>query len=197
VDGRRPLAGDLLRLLTARAGHFRLESGHHGNLWLDLDQLFVRPKRLAPFTTDLAGRLAPHGVEVVCGPLLGGAFVAQAVAALSDMDCCWTERHSGQSTVEYVLPPALAPVVRGRRVAVLDDVVSAGSAVSGTVQAVRVAGGIPVAVGALLVLGGSADRLGAAERMAVEYVAHRPNPLWSPVACPLCAAGEPLRDLVR
>ena len=37
---------ELLSLIAARQGHFRLESGHHGSLWLDLDPLFVRPGRL-------------------------------------------------------------------------------------------------------------------------------------------------------
>jgi hypothetical protein len=29
-----------------RRGHFVLESGHHGNLWLDLNSLFLRPAAL-------------------------------------------------------------------------------------------------------------------------------------------------------
>jgi hypothetical protein len=53
----------LLELLSARRGHFVLESGHHGNLWLDLDSLFLRPARLRPFARNLrraggAGRAA-------------------------------------------------------------------------------------------------------------------------------------------
>ena len=32
---------ELLTLLAARKGHFRLESGHHRNLWLDLEPLFL------------------------------------------------------------------------------------------------------------------------------------------------------------
>jgi len=36
-------------MLVARHRHFRLESGRHGNLWLELDGLFERPARLAPW----------------------------------------------------------------------------------------------------------------------------------------------------
>ena len=67
----------LLRLVPARTGHFLLESGHHGNLWLDLGPLFVRPNLLRPFVIELAALLTGHGVEVVCGPVLGGAFLPQ------------------------------------------------------------------------------------------------------------------------
>src|SRR5262245_41951365 len=99
---------DLVRLLSARRGHFRLESGHHGDLWLDLDALLHRPHLLRPFVIALAGRLSAHAVEAVCGPLVGGAFVAQAVAAELGVSCFWTERVAGP--VGYRLPDGL----RGR-----------------------------------------------------------------------------------
>ena len=31
--------GTFLGLVSGRRGHFRLESGHHGGLWLNLDPL--------------------------------------------------------------------------------------------------------------------------------------------------------------
>lgn len=41
------MQSDLLAASSATRGHFRYESGHHGNLWLDLDALFVDPRRVA------------------------------------------------------------------------------------------------------------------------------------------------------
>src|ERR1700719_3783535 len=83
---------ELVRLVAARKGHFRLESGHHGDLWLELDPLFLRPGRLRPFAAELARRLAAHGVEAVCGPLVGGAFLAQMVAQELDVEFYYTEQ---------------------------------------------------------------------------------------------------------
>src|SRR5690348_14823949 len=88
VDWRRgttgreggPMHEELLSLLAARRGHFRLESGHHGDLWLEIPRLYVRPSRLRRFAAELARRLAEHGVEAVCGPLVEGALLAQMVA---------------------------------------------------------------------------------------------------------------------
>ena len=71
----------ILGLLAARRGHFVLESGHHGNLWLDLDALFLRPAALLPFAGELARRLAPHRIEAVVGPLVGGALMASSTMA--------------------------------------------------------------------------------------------------------------------
>ncbi len=66
-------------LFHSRQGHFLLESGHHGDLWLDLESLCLRPARLQPFAVDLAERLRPYKVDVICGPLVEGAFVGMMV----------------------------------------------------------------------------------------------------------------------
>jgi orotate phosphoribosyltransferase len=174
----------LLELVGARRGHFQYESGHHGELWLDLDGLFVRPGLLSPHLDRLGSLLPP--VDVVCGPLVGGAFVAQALAARLGTEFCWTERVP--LPLSYRLPGGLADSLAGRRVAVVDDAVNAGSAVAATLRAVRAAGGEPVAVGALLVLGSAFT-----PDLPVHAVARLPNPLWSTVDCPLCTDGVPLR----
>src|SRR5258708_40274508 len=63
----------LLNLLSARQGHFRYESGYHGDMWLDLDLLFLRPRAVQPFAVELAHQLARHDIAAVCGPLIGRA----------------------------------------------------------------------------------------------------------------------------
>src|SRR5438132_13267919 len=71
-----PMRDGLMDLVSGRKGHFKLESGHHGELWLDLDQLFIRPGDVRPFAKELAGHLAAHQPEMVCGPSIGGPLAA-------------------------------------------------------------------------------------------------------------------------
>ena len=52
------VSADLLSLTSPRRDHFRLESGHHASLWLDLEGLFVQPASVRPFVTRLAQLLA-------------------------------------------------------------------------------------------------------------------------------------------
>jgi orotate phosphoribosyltransferase len=182
----------LLGLLSARRGHFHLESGHHGNLWLDLDALFLRPAALLPFTRELARRLGRHGVEAVVAPLVGGALVAEMVAAELDVRFAFAERRTDAGGVTYVIPDAFHDHLRGRTVAIVDDATNAGSATRATVAALTALGARPVAVGALLILGETALRHFEASKLAVEAIARLPNDLWEPAACPMCAAGEPL-----
>jgi len=88
----KPAATSFFELAAARHGHFQLESGHHSELWFNLDALFAVPRRIDPFVKQLAESLRSYEVAAVCGPLLGGAFLAQLVAHALDVDFCFTER---------------------------------------------------------------------------------------------------------
>jgi orotate phosphoribosyltransferase len=189
----------LLNLLHARKGHFRLESGHHGDLWLDLEVLCLRPKSVLPFAAQLAARLAKYDVEAICGPLVEGAFVALMVADELGVEFSYAERFTQPQSdklfpVEYRLPGALRNKVRGKRVAIVNDVINAGSAVRGAYADLLMCGAKPVAIGSLLVLGDSATKFAADNQMVLESLATLPNTLWRPAECPLCAAGVQLDD---
>lgn len=188
-----------LELVSGRRGHFRLESGHHGGLWLDLDPLFAEPRRIEPFVAALADALAPAGADAVCGPLLGGAFLAQRVAQRLGADFLFTERvmparPSGLYAARYRLPPALAARAHGRRIAIVDDVMSAGSALRGTYDELQAHGATTVAAGALLILGSAGEKYFAGLGIPVHAVARDEYPLWTPEDCPLCAEGVPLEE---
>lgn len=194
-------AAAFLEIVVGRRGHFLLESGHHGGLWLDLDALFAEPERIEPFVSSLAAALRPYDASVVCGPLLGGAFLAQLVARELAAAFCFTERvmpaeRGGLYQARYCLSPAFAPRLRGKRVAIVDDVMSAGSALRGTYAELQSHGAAPVVAGALLVLGTAGIDFFAERGVPVEAVARHEYELWLPADCPLCAAGERLEDVV-
>lgn len=130
---------------------------------------------------------------MICGPMIGGAFVAQRIALALDAEFCYAERTvNAETKVYYRIPAVMRSIVRGQRVAVVDDVINAGSAVGGTIEDLLHCGAIPVAIGALLILGTAAAALAARHGAALESVATHPINLWKPEDCPLCAAGVPL-----
>ena len=187
-------------LVASRRGHFQLESGHHSGLWLDLDALFAEPRRIMPFVDALADALCAYDVEVVCGPLLGGAFLAQLVAHQLDAEFCFTRREMPENTdglfrASYVLPAASIPRIEGKRVALVDDVMSAGSALRGTFAELRAHHAVPVVAGALLVLGDKGAGFFAEQGVPVEAVARDEFATWLPADCPLCASGMPIERL--
>ena len=186
-----------MKLVDSRRGHFRLESGHHSALWLD--PLFADPTRIEPLVDALTKALRPYEVSGVCGPLLGGAFLAQLVAHALGVKFSFTEsvtlETGGLYQARYRLPPAFATRVRGQRLAIVDDVMSAGSALRGTYDELQMHGAKPVVAGALLVLGPTGAEFFAQRGVAVEATARDDYELWLPADCPLCAGGLPLEDL--
>jgi orotate phosphoribosyltransferase len=188
---------DLLSLVSGRQGHFQFESGHHGDRWLRLETLCLHSRAIQPFTVELAIRFAKYQVEVVCGPLVEGAFIALLVSLELGCEFTYAERlantgRAGLFPVQYRLPKSLHSAVNGKRVAIVNDVISAGSAVRGAFLDLQALGANVVAMGALLGLGESITHFAAEQGMSLELLQQMPHNLWVPATCPLCAAGEPL-----
>ena len=192
----------LLPSVPFRRGHFKTESGHHTDLWMDLETLCRRPTAVLPLARELARRLRAYDVDAVCGPLNEGAFVALLVASELDCDFTYAERFADPGNdalfpVRYTLPPALRPIIAERRVAIVNDVISAGSAVRGAFHDLRRCGAHVVAIGCLLVTGDAIASVAEQNGLALEALERVPYRLWAPQDCPLCLAQAPLDSLSR
>jgi orotate phosphoribosyltransferase len=194
--GPTPVEDELLAAASAVRGHFRYESGHHGDLWLELDALLVDARRAQGWVSELARRAAGCRPDIVCGPLIGGAFVAQFLAAELGVGFVHAERATSETGVRYRVAQPLRGAVRGKRVLLADDAVNAGSALSATLADLRDCGAEPVGFASLLALGDAAARMSrqhAAPFLALASIARE---LWRAEDCPLCRAAIPLIDRV-
>ena len=192
------MTDDLLRLLPAREGHFRLESGHHGERWLDLESLCLDVSAVRESARRLCRRLSAYEIDTVCGPLIEGAFVALLVAEQLAVPFTYAVPQPPATDtlfpVKYRLPAGLRSKVAGRRIAVINDVIGAGSAVRGTLDDLRACNARPVVIGTLAVAGEAAGRLAAENGVALETLAEIAIRIWAPADCPLCGEGIPLLD---
>ncbi len=191
------MSSDLLALLAGRRGHFRMESGYHSELWFDLDKLFEDPARLQPFVDDLASRLAAHRIEAVCGPMTGGAKLAAMIGTKLNIKSFCAERFEPPDTaglfpVRYIVPATERESLRGKRVAIVDDAISAGSAVKGTHADLLACGARPIVCSALIIFGHRADAFATEHNLKLEALARMSFGMWKPGECPLCQAGKKL-----
>jgi orotate phosphoribosyltransferase len=185
--------------LPTRRGHFLLESGHHGDTWLDLELLCLRPDRVRPLANELAARLQKHEAEVVCGPLVEGAFLALMVASEMGLPFTYSqplpeEKPTKLYPVRYQLPPPLRGEVRDKRVAIVNDAINVGSAVRGTFADLTSCGAKPVAIAALAAFTPWVSRFAETNGLGLELLASLESEVWTPNACPLCIKGEPLSE---
>jgi orotate phosphoribosyltransferase len=194
-------ASAILELAEGRTGHFCMESGFHSALWLNLDALFADTVRVEPFVAQLADLLRPHRLDAVCGPLLGGAFLAQRVAQLIGAEFWYTTPDApvdgaGLFRARYRLPSAFATRLSRPRLGLVDDVISAGSSLRATYSALNSITDV-VIVGALLQLGTVGADFFAAHSVPLERVVQQPFQTWSPLDCPQCAAGVPVESVAH
>ena len=176
-----------------------LESGHHGDMWLDLELLCLRPDRVRPFANELAARLTKYGTEVVCGPLVEGAFLALMVASEMGLPFTYSEplpeeKPAKLYPVRYRLPPPLCAEVRGKRVAIVNDAINVGSAVRGTFADLKRCQAEPVAIATLAALTPWVTRFAETNGLGLEVLVSLESEVWTPTACPLCIRGEPLTE---
>jgi orotate phosphoribosyltransferase len=126
------------------------------------------------------------------------------VAARLGVEFYYTERFVPQDDglgatlfpVDYRLPPVLRAHLHGKRVAIVNDVISAGSAVRGTFEDLQSCGANTVAVASLAVLGSAAAAFTTLNHLALETLKTFPFSLWTPSECPLCLAGVALQETV-
>jgi orotate phosphoribosyltransferase len=187
-------------LETARAarGHYRYESGHHGDLWLDLDALLLDASRMKTWAAELAVKSSSTNTDVVCRPLTGGAFLAQMVATSLGADFVVVERiETATGHTRYRIPPSMRDGLRGRRVLVVDDAVNAGSAWLGTLEELRRCDAQTVAFATLLTSGDAASRIAAEHDAPLVTLETVEREMWDAVDCPLCRSGGAARKSPR
>ncbi|MEO7134503.1 MAG: phosphoribosyltransferase family protein [Vicinamibacterales bacterium] len=186
----------VLDLAGSRRGHFVMESGYHSSLWFDLEGLFDDGSGVDVFVDQLAAKLRSYEVEVVCGPATGGAKLAERIAGRLGCSFAFTEPRpadaNGMFKARYVLAPQFADGLRDKRVALVDDVMSAGSSLRATLAEVEAGGARTVVIGALHVLGGAGLDFFLQRGVAVESIGRGDYEMWQPDRCPLCAAGAPI-----
>ena len=188
-----------VELAHPRHGHFDLGTGYHGDVWLDLDALFLRPSVLRPDVKVLADRLRQHRVDAVCGPMEGGAFLAYALAELMGVAFLPAYRvpaSDAAATTGYRLTQTGGDGegIGGWLVAIADDAVNAGTAVRACARQLLEHGALPVAVAALLAVGPARQVVPAALSVPFYAVDTVQSQAWRPEDCPLCGDGIPLTD---
>jgi orotate phosphoribosyltransferase len=197
---------DVLAIL-ARVGalitddHLVYTSGRHGSSYVNKDALYPHTAATSAVCARIAQRFAVAGVEVVAGPTVGGVIMAQWTAhhlsALSGNEvlAVYAEEEVGEGgSRRRLFRRGYDALIRGRRVLVVEDILTTGGSARLVVEAVGEAGGTVVGVGALCNRGAvSAAAIGAPELFSLSTV---PLESFAAEECPLCAAGVPINTSV-
>lgn len=162
-------------------GHFKLTSGRHSNRYMQCAQVLQYPQFTEQLAAHIAENFAADKIDVVIGPAMGGIIVAYEVARQLKVPGIFCERENGQMALRrgFTLQP-------GRRVLVVEDVVTTGGSVVEVMEIVRATGAEVVGVGVLV------DRSAGKVDFGVrkEAVLTMDIESWPPDDCPLCREGR-------
>jgi orotate phosphoribosyltransferase len=176
-------------------GHFDYGNGYHGRVYVNPHKLFLEPSRiwrLAQDLIDLLPGVLVEQVEVVAGPVTGGALLAHTIAGLMD-----GRRNLSHAPAQFApfttdpstglaLRPTYAKIVSGKRVLLADDVRNTGKTLGLCASLIAAAGG--KVIGSVVIH----DRLESVVELGVPHVAlaEYKAPANFPVdECQMCAAG--------
>lgn len=192
---------NILSRLSVKKGHFLLESGYHTDSWFDLDDLFLNPVAITSDVIRLSNQLRPYNVTAICEPMSGGAFLAHSLASELNSKFYYTQKISDNNSVElfkaeYGLPNGLKQKISGEKVAVVDDMISAGSSVRATIKALAAAGAETVVVGCFFLVGDLAKIYFATSNMPVEALVQQSFNFWASENCSFSKQGMKLENPV-
>jgi len=188
------LLSDLDAIVTD--DHLVYTSGRHGSSYVNKDALYPDTAAISAVCARIAAEFAPADVEVVAGPTVGGVIMAQWTAHHLSARygrrvlAVYAEEEGAGEERRRVFRRGYDALVAGRRVLVVEDILTTGLSARLVVAAVAAAGGSAVGVGALCNRGEvSAAALAAPALFALVSL---PMVTYAPEECPLCRAGVPV-----
>ncbi len=141
---------ELLQERSIARGDFVLTSGARSRYYCDTKATVLSPRGSRLIGEALCERLRPFGVDAVGGPEVGGAYLATAASAASDrggaplFGFLVRNRPKDHGTAARIdasyHPDGRKLIAAGRRVAVVDDVVTSAGSILRAIEAVEAEG---------------------------------------------------------
>ena len=191
-------------------GHFVFNSGRHGSVYVNKDAVSAHTKMTFKFCIEIASEFIRDSVEVVIAPATGGIALEQWVAYhLSgamryEVPGVYADKEKVSLVTHEEVGTVLVPVgerfsikrhydkfIKGKRVLVVDDVLTTGKTARMVVEAVRELGGKVVGLGVLCNRGGVTTKdVGGIPR--IRSLVELKLDTWEEIDCALCARGVPI-----
>jgi orotate phosphoribosyltransferase len=177
-------------------GHFDFGNGYHGRVYLNPHQLFRYPSTIWRFAQDLIDLMPAslvEAVDVVAGPVTGGALLAHTIAGLLDSRRKLTAPaklfapFAPDAGRGHALRSFYRAQIAGKRVLLADDVRNTGQTFERCAALVGEAGGTVVGTVEIYDRMETVVDLGVPNVALAEYRAPDNHPADS---CPMCRSGR-------
>lgn len=175
--------------------HIVYTSGKHGSVYVNKDAIYPHTKETSKLCRAIAQQFTDKGVELVISPAVGGVILSQWTAyhltMLTGTEVMGVYADKASESDDFIIKRGYDKLIAGKRVLVVEDVLTTGGSVKRVVEAVRAFGGNVIGVGALCNRGGimlkdigNVPELYALVNVNLEA--------WDEADCPLCKQGVPI-----
>jgi orotate phosphoribosyltransferase len=170
----------LKRDLLLREGHFEYRSGRHTTALLDRDRLLADPEIASRMGYALAKAFFTSKIDTVATPSIWGAALAQWIAYFLQPRAKVVHATPTRGGVPHIADN-LQPLIEGRRILLVDNLVVSGETLRQFGDAVEARGGEIIGIGTLWDLA-EPD----IEGHEVYGLLNQLYPAWIPEECPRC-----------
>jgi len=166
-------------------GHFILSSGLHSDTFLQKALVFQDAKRTAKLCKALAARVrkeVPQKFTSIVSPAVGGIVPGYEMGRQLGLPAMYVERQDGRFQLRRNFTLA-----KNQPVLIVEDIISTGVSSRECIDAIRLAGGKPVAVACII------DRSGGKAKLGIKLIALATMkvPAWEADKLPPHLAGTP------
>ena len=131
--------------------HFVGTSGKHFAMYINKDALYPHTAETAEVGQMFAKAFAEYAVDVVAGPALGGIILSQWTASsLSTLESREVLSVYAEKKPNLKLTRGYDTIVKGKRVAVVEDLTTTGGSLREVIDAVQSCGGEVVVAGVMV-----------------------------------------------
>ncbi|MFH1067408.1 MAG: phosphoribosyltransferase family protein [bacterium] len=195
---------EILKLLSSVGGvitdsHIVYTSGKHGSAYVNKDAIYPHTKETSELCRAIAEEFAQAQVDVVIAPAIGGVILSQWVAHHLSQICkrevLGVYAEKDEKGEGFVIKRGYDKLISGKKVLVVEDVLTTGGSAKKVIEAARAIGGQIVALAVLCNRGGiTPEELGGVPKLF--SLVNVKLDAWDEKDCPLCAKGAPINTNV-
>lgn len=166
--------------------HFVYASGKHGSGYINMDIMFPHTELVSELAKDLAAPFAGE-FDTVAAPATGGIVLSVLTALSAGTKGVWADKANGGFAFERA---GFVEQIKGKRVLVVEDLLTTGGSVEKVCREIEKAGGTVVGVSVVCNRGGvTAEALNVPHLTALANVSFEAV---EPEVCDLCMVSVPI-----
>ena len=177
-----------------RTGHFVYTHGNHSDNYLNKDALYTDTHETSKLCKAMAEKFLENNVEVVIGPAIGAAILAQWVAyhltdlTKHDVSAAYADKDGKGG---FILKRGYDALVKGKKTLIVEDLTTTGGSAKLVVEAARAAGADVVGV-VILANRGDVKKEDVGNPPIFKALVDLHLESWPPEDCDLCKKGIPV-----